>query len=143
LRCVGIYLSGYKDRLHWCCLRCPLSYVRTLVRQYFQTSAFLAVVYDVLMVSFRCYIMWLVVLFVLFCFVLFCFVLFCFVLFCFVLFCFVRVLIGAVVSFIGVLLWPPFWINVGLWFVRIGRLGGGVVHDDSNSVNIIPVHPLS
>jgi hypothetical protein len=40
------------------------------------------------------------------------------VLFCFVLFCFVCVLIGAVVSFIGVLLWPPFLINVGLWFVR-------------------------
>ena len=68
-----------------------------------------------------------------------------------VLFCFVCVLIGAVVSFIGVLLWPPFLINVGLWFVRtfvrIGCTGTwaarGVVHDDSNTVNIIPVHTLS
>jgi hypothetical protein len=47
-----LYLSGHGNRLHWCCLRCPLSCVSTLVRQCFQTSAFLAVVYDVLIVSF-------------------------------------------------------------------------------------------
>ena len=52
LRCVGIYLSGHGDRLHWCCLRCPLSCVSTLVRQCFKTSAFLAVVYNVLIVLF-------------------------------------------------------------------------------------------
>ena len=94
-RCVGIYLSGHGDRLHWCCLRCPLNCVSTLVRQCFQTSAFCFVSFR--FVSFR---------FVSFRFVSFRFVLFCFVLFCFVLFCFV--LIGAVVSFIGVLLRPPF-----------------------------------